>query len=80
MPDDKPIKIERYALDGIAYTISIYKVEGGLRGDWVCGGCGRKSGPNTVSDSLPSAIGRVKGNLYGHHTLHLLGELPIGLG
>jgi hypothetical protein len=80
MPDDVPILIERYVLDEIAYTLSIYKIEGGLKGTWFCGGCGRSSGPTMVSDSLPSALGRVKGNLYPHHTLHLLGDLPVMQG
>ena len=80
MPDDVPILIERYVLDEIAYTLSIYKVEGGLLGKWICSGCGRSGGPTMVSDALPSSLGRVKGNLYPHHTLHLLGDLPVRRG
>jgi hypothetical protein len=80
MPQDVPILIERYVLEAIAYTLSIYQVEGGLIGKWICGGCGRSSGPTNVSDSLPSALGRVKSNLYPHHTLHLVGDLPVGHG
>jgi hypothetical protein len=40
---NKPKAIERYVLDGIADTFSIYNVEGGLN-DWIFGACGRKSG------------------------------------
>jgi hypothetical protein len=71
------IDIEKYTIDRITYDLAIYEVEGGMNGKWACRLCGGKGGPKAVSASLAGAVGRVKGNLFAHHTQHLIGEPPV---
>jgi hypothetical protein len=62
-----PIDRAETTIDGISYTISVYRARGGFHASWLCGGCGETGASSLTRPTKEEAISRARLNLSEHH-------------
>jgi len=61
------VHVEEFHRDGVHYRVAIFRVQGGLHGEWSCDGCATKD-KNGVHPTIEEAVAETKKLIDGHHT------------
>lgn len=61
------LHVESLLRDAIQYRIAIFRVQGGLRGNWSCSACENDHNPDIARSNVDECVAVVKKAIDEHH-------------